>query len=120
MIIRQLLQAVTFLHDHGIFHRDIKLENVMLEQFERPGQLHIKLTDFGFASNFRNPSNVTMSYSVGTPEYMAPEFTPARPAIKVPNFIGSASWHTEKVDVWASGVLAFLLLSRKHPFKRDG
>ena len=71
-IVKQLLQALAHLHAMGICHRDIKLENVMLDS-EPNGQKNcVKLTDFGFATFFASDTT-TVRYVVGTPEYMAPE-----------------------------------------------
>ena len=104
-VIQQLLAAITFLHERGIAHRDIKLDNIMIENIELSederdaDKLNIKLTDFGF-STFYKTDKVTLGYTLGTPEYMAPET------------IRKGKWHDEKVDVWATSVLTYTLMSR--------
>ncbi len=86
-----------FLHSKGICHRDIKLENVMLET-DSQGNCQIKLTDFGFATFFTTDVT-TVAFCVGTPEYMAPEI------------LTKGETHNEKVDIWALSVLSYLLLA---------
>lgn len=65
----QLLQAVTFLHRHGIGHRDISLENVLLKDG------NVRLMDFGMAVRSRTASGTPLRYfrSVGKDFYRAPE-----------------------------------------------
>ena len=71
------------------------------------GNCQVKVTDFGFATFFRTDTKTT-SFGVGTPEYSAPEI------------YDKTNGHNEKVDIWAVGVLTYLLLARLHPFKKDG
>ena len=69
LIARQLIEAVAYLHDKNVAHRDIKPENILLA---RPkDESEIKLTDFGFASEF-NPK-ARFAATCGTPLYVAPE-----------------------------------------------
>ena len=54
-VIKQLLLALSYMHEQNIAHRDIKPENILLapEESTEPGKLNIKLTDFGFACFYR-------------------------------------------------------------------
>ena len=60
-----MLLTIDYLHQNGIAHRDIKLENIMVDT-----NMNIKLADFGFATN----ENINKLDSfLGSPAYMAPE-----------------------------------------------
>ena len=98
-ILKQILMGCKNAHDRGYIHRDIKLENIFLDDYYCP---HVG--DFGLASN-----NVTViGKPIGTPSYLAPEM-----------FTGSQC-DGRKVDVWAIGVLFFLMLTSNFPFAKEG
>ena len=81
--------------------RDIKPENILLESDDL-NNLNIKITDFGFACFF-NPQEDLMDV-LGSPLYMAPE-------------IIKEMKYDHRVDVWSTGVIAYILLSGRPPFK---
>ena len=93
----QLMSAIEYMHSMDIAHRDIKLENILIEQ--RTGTL--KLIDFGFSCLSKEKLRVFC----GTPSYMSPEIVSKR------EYYGGPS------DIWACGVLLFNLLSGTFPFK---
>lgn len=78
VIIRQLLDAVDYLHRHGFVHRDLKPENILLERLK--ADCRIILTDFGLARRLSfddtpavpNVKKRTHTTSVGTKKYAAP------------------------------------------------
>lgn len=99
MLLKQILMSLNYMHKQDIVHRDIKLENVMVElqenQEDGSFELVSKLTDFGL-SCVMEPGKKA-SDRVGTPLYQAPELV-----------LGEK--YDSKVDVWAFGVLAYVLL----------
>ncbi|CAE7732185.1 CIPK10 [Symbiodinium pilosum] len=96
---RQVVEGVSVCHDRLVAHRDLKLENVLLDK----GREGVKIIDFGFAAHV--PSKETkLKAFCGTPSYMAPEI------IRGEGYSGFAA------DVWALGVVLFALLSGTLPF----
>ena len=104
-IVRQILMALNYMHREGVIHRDLKMENVMVDvMLDCKGEnaLMCKLTDFGLSAIL--DGNEYSRGFMGTPMYMAPE-------------IINRKSYTNKVDTWALGVLAYVLLSGGHfPF----
>ena len=66
-----MLSAVNHCHQHGVVHRDIKMENFLLDYNEHSGSVTVELTDFGLCQ-FLSNKRTKIEY-VGTPICMAPE-----------------------------------------------
>lgn len=97
-LIRNLLRAIAFLHSNFITHRDLKLENLLLENAENPNSL--KLCDFGLSTRFKRGEK--LQKSLGTIDYVAPEVLDGD--------------YTEKCDLWSVGVICYELLTGLSPF----
>lgn len=89
------------MHKQNIVHRDIKPENILLES-KSIDDFTIKITDFGF-SKLYDPTE-GMKDTLGSPLYMAPEIIKKRP-------------YDSSVDIWAIGIMTYLMLCGKPPFK---
>ena len=98
-VVYQILLALNYIHKKGIMHRDLKPENILLESAE-PGTLDVKLSDFGFATYFKEDGE---SLQCGSPLYMAPE-------------ILRREEYSANVDIWSVGVIAYIVLSGRPPF----
>ncbi|TKR77376.1 hypothetical protein L596_018363 [Steinernema carpocapsae] len=99
---KQLFDAVDFMHDRNIVHRDLKLENILCIDDER-----IVISDFGFATELFPGQRLRELF--GTPGYLAPE------TLRCQMFEGSEGYGLE-VDDWALGVIMYTLLAGYAPF----
>ncbi|CAG9315579.1 unnamed protein product [Blepharisma stoltei] len=99
-IIKDLANALEFLHSNGIIHRDLKLENILIET-DKDRNLKPILIDFGL-SCILGPHQYSQE-SVGTLKYASPEILSRIP-------------YRESVDIWGLGVIAYILLVGRMPF----
>lgn len=94
----EMLSAITYLHSHGIVHRDLKLENFL---FDKKGpDASLKLIDFGLSKHFA--AHEKMHQVVGSAYYTAPEVL--------------KGGYGKGCDVWSIGVICYMLLSGCPPF----
>uniref|UniRef100_A0A8C1Y137 Calcium/calmodulin-dependent protein kinase 1Db n=1 Tax=Cyprinus carpio TaxID=7962 RepID=A0A8C1Y137_CYPCA len=99
-LIKQVLDAVNYLHSLGIVHRDLKPENLLY--FNPHEESKIMISDFGL-SKMEGVANDIMSTACGTPGYVAPEVLAQKP-------------YSKAVDCWSIGVIAYILLCGYPPF----
>jgi serine/threonine-protein kinase len=98
-IFRAIVEALAYVHDRGIIHRDIKSNNVKITP---SGQ--VKLLDFGIAKSGSSPSLTVAGGFVGTLQYVSPE-----------QFTGGFA--DARSDVWALGVLLYEMVTGRMPFE---
>ena len=97
-LIKQVLSAVSYLHEQNIIHRDLKPENILLEN--KGDLMSIKIIDFANAIYLEK--NSLIKGKLGTAYYVAPEVLTGE--------------YNEKCDMWTIGVIIFILLSGYPPF----
>lgn len=97
-IARQLVSAVGCLHSNNIAHRDLKLDNIMIDEAH---ENRVVLIDFGFAT----ACDRKLKMFCGTPSYMCPE-------------IVKRGWYSGiKADMWALGVIFYRMITGSFPFR---
>ena len=100
-IFTQLVGAVSYVHNMSCVHRDLKLENILLDKNE-----NVKLVDFGFTREYEGKMSYLQTFC-GTVCYSAPEM------------LRGEKYAAEKVDVWSLGIILFALLTGELPFDED-
>ena len=114
-VFRQVVGAVEYLHSRSICHRDLKLENILVQRTSVPSttgigtaksteKLVIKLADFGLATRFDPTASHLLTQRCGSEEYAAPELIMGQP------------YDGRQTDIWALGVILFGMLTGELPF----
>ena len=99
----QLISGVQYMHSKGMAHRDLKLENLLLDRFE-----NLIITDFGFVNEFHPGKHELMRTSCGSPCYAAPELV-----------VSSRPYNAKKADLWSCGIILFAILAGYLPWDDD-
>lgn len=98
---QQLVGAVDYCHSRGVYHRDLKLENLLLDD-----QGNLKVSDFGLSALWESRRQDGLLHTMcGTPAYVAPEV------------IHKKGYDGAKADIWSCGVILFVLLAGYLPFQ---
>ena len=96
-----MTEAVLYMHSRNICHRDLKLDNILIEDETKM----IKIIDYGFGVVV-NGNRGHLKIFCGTPSYMAPEIVRR-----------DDSYEGKPVDMWALGVLLYVMLTGGLPFR---
>ena len=100
IILEQILNSLNYLKHYKILHRDIKLDNILLDT-----KGTIKICDFGISRKMRK--NCIIYEHIGTPAYLAPEI------------INKTGYSNFSSDIWSLGILTFITLTGTVPFKGE-
>jgi serine/threonine-protein kinase SRK2 len=107
-LFQQMLAAAEYCNGREIYHRDLKLENVV---FDTPRRDTVKLTDFGVSKD--STVHSAPKTKVGTIAYMAPEVVDV-------SRVGTAKTYDGAADMWSLGVVLFVMCFQRYPFGFDG
>ncbi|KAJ1749059.1 MAP/microtubule affinity-regulating kinase 4 [Coemansia sp. RSA 1821] len=99
-LFRQIVSAMDYTHRNCIIHRDLKMENIMLDHEGR-----IRIIDYGFANTFEWDKQ--LDTFCGSPFYAAPEM------------VNGIKYTGPEVDIWSMGVILFFLLCGRTPFEGE-
>jgi serine/threonine protein kinase len=96
-VIKQILEGLQYLKDNKIIHRDIKPQNILIQE-----PLTVKICDFGFSQTFKEQINMFKTVC-GTPLYMSPEIINMQP-------------YTFKSEIWSIGIMFYNIFFENHPY----
>ena len=99
IIFKQLIEGLKYIHKKHYVHRDIKLDNILIDLTNT-----IKICDFGVSKHFEDKNEIMFDHC-GTPAYIAPEI------FEHTGYKGPAC------DVWSAGVTLYYMLAGEQPFK---
>lgn len=100
------MSAISYIHTKGVAHRDLKLENILLDEHFSP-----LLSDFGLAVFGHEEHTLMQGTPCGTCEYMAPEVHRASPEV---------TYDAKKTDLYSAGVCLFEMVNFSLPFEVSG
>lgn len=99
-VFKQIMEGIAYLHSNKVAHRDIKLDNILLD-----GHGNIKIGDFGVSRKIEE--NEVLFEQCGTPAYIAPEI------------VKDMGYRGFPVDIWSAGICLYAMLYGNVPFKAN-
>jgi serine/threonine protein kinase len=99
-VFKQIMEGIAYLHENKVAHRDIKLDNILLD-----GHGNIKIGDFGVSRKIEE--NEILFEQCGTPAYIAPEI------------VKDMGYKGFPVDIWSAGICLYAMLYGNVPFKAN-
>ena len=118
-IMRQIVSAINYLHGLKIVHRDLKLENILVNYSSEEDKSNVnllnaelKIVDFGFATHINNVS--LLKTAIGSPFNMDPRILK-----KFNSHTNCPQTYDEKADIWSLGTLCYQLLMGEYAFKAN-
>ena len=106
---KQIVSAIEYCHNRNVAHRDLKLDNTLLDGSDPP---YIKICDFGFAKSWGDDNETANLFTqIGTPVYMSPEVIHAKES--------KTGYDPKSSDIWSAGVLLYVMLLGSFPFDHD-
>ena len=99
-VFKQIMEGIAYLHQNKVAHRDIKLDNILLD-----GHGNIKIGDFGVSK--RIDENEVLFEQCGTPAYIAPEI------------VKDMGYKGFPVDIWSAGICLYAMIYGNVPFKAN-
>ena len=97
-IFKQLVRGIAYMHSKQYAHRDLKLDNILMDSSTK----NIKIIDFGFS--LKTAENEKLNVFCGTPHYMDPDI------------VKKQAYSPKAADVWACGVILYIIYVGKLPF----
>ena len=104
-IFQQIISGLEYLHKNFICHRDIKPENILISNIDDDNNINIKISDFGLSKSFKG--DILLKTPCGSPAYAAPEVLKGKP------------YKGNKIDIWSSGIVLYIMLCGELPFDQE-
>lgn len=108
-IFEQVVKGLDHIHKNGLYHLDLKPENVLISKDEQQGSIRVKITDFDCSKQSADGRQSVTAIHNGTRSYMAPEVLGTGP------FPDERYTFTQAVDIFSLGVLMWVFLNKEEP-----
>jgi serine/threonine protein kinase len=108
VIFLQVLEAIEYMHQHNLYHRDIKLENILLQKED-----FVKVADFGLATKER----YSLDFGCGSTTYLGPEHFGADDESEILDQEEFDPYDAAASDIWSLGILLLALLFGRNPWQ---